>query len=459
MKSVTAIFDIGKTNKKFLLFDEKYKEVFQTQRSFKEIKDEDGFPCDDLPAILKWIKKTLNTVLKNKKYNVCALNFSTYGASLVYVDKNGKILTPLYNYLKPFPEKILKSFHQKHGSAIKIAKETASPASGMLNAGFQLFFLKKTRPAIFKKVKYALHLPQYLSYFFTGIALSDYTSIGCHTSLWDFKKNTYHKWIFKEKIDEKLPPIVPTNTSINTTIKHKLLKVGIGIHDSSAALLPYLLSDKKSFLLLSTGTWTVALNPFSQEVLTKKDLSSDCLNYMRIDGHPVKAVRLFLGKEHEIQVEKLNQYFKKEKEAHRKIKFSNPIFQKLHKANQPKFKFELISWKRKEPSSTQLESLKSFEEAYHQLMMELVALQLKAIQQTIGTTKTQSVYIDGGFVNNDIFIRLLAYYLKPLKLYHTQLPVGAALGAAMVITSLEVKTNFLKKYFGLVSPTPLKLAL
>ena len=58
----------------------------------------------------------------------------------------------------------------------------------MLNSGLQLYWLKKTKPEVFKKIKYSLHLPQYLSYIFTGIPLSEYTSIGCHTALWDYEK-------------------------------------------------------------------------------------------------------------------------------------------------------------------------------------------------------------------------------------------------------------------------------
>ena len=78
-----------------------------------------------------------------------------------------------------------------------------------------MYWIKKTKPEIFKQIKNSLHFPQYLSYLFTGIPLSEYTSIGCHTNLWNFKDNTYHKWIIKEGIDEILAPIVSTKTSIN----------------------------------------------------------------------------------------------------------------------------------------------------------------------------------------------------------------------------------------------------
>ncbi|NJN34987.1 MAG: hypothetical protein HC817_12755 [Saprospiraceae bacterium] len=33
-----------------------------------------------------------------------------------------------------------------------------------------------------------MHLPHYFSYLLTGEKASEYTSIGCHTMLWDFEK-------------------------------------------------------------------------------------------------------------------------------------------------------------------------------------------------------------------------------------------------------------------------------
>jgi sugar (pentulose or hexulose) kinase len=105
MKETIAIFDIGKTNKKVLLFDKDLNMVYQKEQKFPEIKDEDNFPCDDIHLIEQWIKNTLAELSANPDYTIKAVNFSTYGATLMYIDENGTPLTPLYNYLKPLPER------------------------------------------------------------------------------------------------------------------------------------------------------------------------------------------------------------------------------------------------------------------------------------------------------------------------------------------------------------------
>jgi len=226
----TLIFDIGKTNKKCFLFDEKYQEVWKEYVRFDETKDEDGHLCDNIEAIENWMVSTFQKVISLDQYDIKAVNFSTYGASFIHVNKKGRPVAPLYNYLKPFPKDILDQFYDKYGSEMSLAKETASPPLQMLNSGLQLYYLKYAKPEIFKKIRWSLHLPQYLSFIFNRKPVSEFTSIGCHTMLWNYSKNDYHRWVYKEGIDKILPPIVRDENSIDYTYEGKKLKMGFGIH-------------------------------------------------------------------------------------------------------------------------------------------------------------------------------------------------------------------------------------
>ena len=95
-------------------------------------------------------------------------------------------------------------FLEKYGPKEQFELETGSPFSGFLNSGLQLYWLKRTKPALFDKIRYSLHFPQYVSYLFTGIPVSDFTSVGCHTGLWDFTRNDYHRWVYDEGIHYKV---------------------------------------------------------------------------------------------------------------------------------------------------------------------------------------------------------------------------------------------------------------
>lgn len=452
---VTAVFDIGRTNKKFFLFDKNYQEVFREYTRLPETVDEDGYPAENIEELKNWMKKSFNSVLDNKLYEIKAINFSSYGASFVHIDHQGKVVAPLYNYTKPIDTSITDGFYEKYGGELTIAMETASPQTGMLNSGMQLYWLKLTRPEVFSRIRYSLHLPQYLSYLFTGVPVSEYTSIGCHTNLWDFQAEDYHDWVYKEGIDKILAPIVPTSASINTLYKDLKIKIGIGIHDSSSALLPYILSKKKPFLLLSTGTWSIALNPFNSEKLSPEDIQDNCLNYLRVDGKRVKASRFFMGNEYRLQVEKLGKYYQKAYGYHRDVKFDKELYLKLIEKPSIYFKFEGISLKRKQLHKTDLEPFKTFEEAYHQLMIELMELQIRTIQKAIGNSVIKKIYIDGGFTDNDVFMKLMAHHFSDFKVLSTQCPLGSALGAAMVISNKKVTSKFLKENYRMKKLMPL----
>ena len=446
---LTAIFDIGKTNKKFFLFDHHYQVIDSAYTIIEEIEDEDGFPCDNLKEIDQWLKACLKKSLEHDSYDIRTLNFSTYGASLVHIGRDGQPVCPLYNYLKPMEEEILQGFYQKYGDELKISRETASPPLAMLNSGLQLYWLKYAKPEVFKKIRWSLHLPQYVSFLFTGIPMSDFTSIGCHTYLWDYEKKDYHQWVYQEELDRVLPPARKTGTSINMDYEGYPLKIGIGIHDSSSALLPYISAVKKPFLLISTGTWSINMNPFGDPLLTEEELKNDCLNFMRIDGETVKASRLFLGNEYAFQVGQLNKYFDKEEDYHKHIQFNQGLYHELKAGFKHYFSFKRIHHHRNQPTENRLSSFISYEKAYHQLMMELVDLQIEATDRAIGKTPISNIFIDGGFVDNELYINLLALKYRKKKLWTTKAPLGSALGAAIVISRKGVGKKFLEDHYKL----------
>jgi len=451
-QKVTAVFDIGKTNKKFFLFDKDFKEVHKEYISFEEIQDEDGHPTENLPALKKWLKKVFDRILEKKEFNVKAINFSTYGASFVHIDENGKPLTPLYNYTKELPESVVTSFFEKYGPKEEFLKTTGCADLSMLNSGLQLYWLKQTKPEVFKNIKYSLHLPQYLSHVFTGIPLSEYTSIGCHTALWDYSKKDYHNWVYQEGIDKILPPIVSTETSINMNYNGNRIKIGVGIHDSSAALLPYVRSIKKKFVLISTGTWSITFNPFTENPISTDVNESDVINYMRINGKPVKASRLFLGNEYKIQVEKLNKKFGVDDEFHRNVKFDYDIYSEIMKDFKHCFKWESIA-DTDMPAETDF-AYDKYVHAYHQLMTELVLLQIKCIRKAIGDDVVSGLYVDGGFSDNDLYIKLLSHNFRDKKLRTTNASLGSALGAAISISDAKLNSKFLKKNYALKKHVP-----
>jgi sugar (pentulose or hexulose) kinase len=430
MKSVPviAIFDIGKTNKKFFLIDEYYKIVLERTANFKETVDDDGDPCEDIDLLTNWVKESLADILSLKKFDIKALNFSTYGASFVHIDHDGKVAAPLCNYLKSFPDELKEEFYAAHGGQEAIAKETASPVLGNLNSGMQLYRIKRNKPELFKKIKYSLHLPQYLNFLVTGGYFSDITSIGCHTQLWDFVKNDYHDWVYKEGIDKILAPIFPSDKAMDAVINGQEYHVGAGLHDSSSALIPYLASFSEPFILISTGTWCISLNPFNNNPLTADELNKDCLCYMEYHGKPVKASRLFAGNEHEQQTKRIAEHFNKPLDQYKKVKYNAEYVKPDSAVNSDRSLMQQSLF-----GDRDLSQFSSYDEAYHCLIQDIMVQQQASTTLVIQDTGVKRIFVDGGFGKNPVYMNMLASAFPNFEVFAASVAQATAIGAALSI--------------------------
>jgi sugar (pentulose or hexulose) kinase len=426
-----AIYDVGKTNKKLLLFDEQYNLIHEDTIQLAETKDEDGFSCEDVAALTGWVKESFTEIQNDPRFEIKAVNFSGYGASFVYLDENKNVIPPLYNYLKPYSPALQKNFYKEYGGESHFSKITASPVLGNLNSGMQLYRLKHEKPELFRQIKFALHLPQYLSYILCSSLHSDITSIGCHTNLWNFQQNRYHDWVAKEGILEKLAPIEKCNAIIGHIDP---ISVGVGLHDSSSALIPYLISFNDPFILLSTGTWCISLNPFNHTLLSDYELHEDCLCYLSYEGDPVKASRIFAGYEHEQQVKQLAEHFKKPLSYYTQITVDTDL---LKKQQHTRKNLQLMS-EGSEPARSAFEKRKlkdftNYEEAYHQLIGDIVAQQVRSTNLVLRGTGVKRIFVDGGFSKNPIYMYLMAEAFPHIEVYAASVAQASALGAALVI--------------------------
>lgn len=422
-KPAIAVIDVGKTNKKLFLFDQDYNIVYERSARFLETTDEDGDPCENLESLRLSVFDSLRSIFNKKDFEVKAINFSAYGASFVNIDEDGNPVTPLYNYLKSYPEELKKQFYDIYGGEEAFSLCTASPVLGSLNSGMQLYRLKHEKPEVFSRIQYSLHLPQYLSYLISCKPCSDITSIGCHTNLWDFHKNDYHQWVYAEGINEKLAPVCPYDETTKAVFPGNNYLVGIGLHDSSAALIPYLVSFQEPFVLLSTGTWCISLNPFNDSALITEELKQDCLCYLHYQGKPVKASRLFAGPVYEEGVKRIADHFNQNIVKYRTVEFNPELVSALKQNANETNDF----------SKRDLSFFKNDDEAYHQLMIDIISQQVKSTQLVLNGSPVKRLFVDGGFSRNAVYMNLLSASFPQLEVYAASMAQATALGAALAI--------------------------
>jgi sugar (pentulose or hexulose) kinase len=414
------VFDIGKTNKKILVFDTSYLILFEESQHLEQTIDDDGDPCEDIQRLTQWLKDSFERILAAPNWYIKAVNVSAYGASLVHLGKNGQPVAPLYNYLKPLRPDIAKAFHE---ASPALFTQTASPDLGNLNSGVLLYMIKKAKPELFGNISLSMHLPQYASYVLTGKRYSDLTSLGCHTAMWDFRLSDYHRWVDAEGLRPLLAPLQRSDAVTELKRGRRIIYSGIGLHDSSAALIPYLLGSPDPFCLLSTGTWCISLNPFNENPLTNAELAQDCLCYLSFTGRPVKASRLFSGHFHDQQVAEIAKAFGVPDDFFKQL---DPVKLLAGKTGIPKrdiaMPFELF-----DPSA-----FPDAKTAYLYLMEELVARQSSSTKLVL-SDNVKKIYVDGGFGMNTLFMMLLSKAFPSHEVSAASVAQASALGAALAI--------------------------
>ncbi|HAD12173.1 MAG TPA: carbohydrate kinase, partial [Saprospirales bacterium] len=211
-------------------------------------------------------------------------------------------------------------------------------------------------------------------------------SLGCHTMLWDFRKNDFHEWVRSEGL-------------INLLSQPVAGAKPLGLHDSSAALIPYLATFEEPFVLISTGTWCISLNPFNQEPLTEAELEEDCLCYLSWTGKPVKAARYFGGNEHEKGVKAIAEAL--------------GLPENFYTETEPG------------PAEAMVQ--------YAHLMDDIVHKQVASVQLALGRSAVRRIFVDGGFAHNDPYMQGLAAAFPNMEVYAAEVAQATALGAALAI--------------------------
>lgn len=418
-----AVFDIGKTNRKVAVFDEGYRMLDIRFLPSEATLDDEGHPTLHIDSLRGQLLSTVDALLSDPRWQLKAVNFTTYGATMVWLDEDGLPTHPVVDYLNPFPEEYRLSFEEEHGPIATLCMRTASPFLGNLNAGLQLYALKKRDPNRFRDIRHAVYLPQFLSSLLTGRLFTEATGIGCHTLTWDFGRSDYADWVRKEGIDILFPEMRRADDAVLTEINGTKLFVGIGLHDSSSALIPYLKSVSEPFLLLSTGTWSICLNPFDGGVLKQEELEADCLNYLRYDGGVVKASRMPLGLVHDAMVESLCRLYEVSPDCFHDMPWNEDVCSDAEDRRQGATNddggYDPSLWN-------------GPVEAYHALLHHLMMLQKDRVRRVF-SRDIGSMYVDGGFSRNRIFQRMLAKALPELRVFASDVGQSTALGAAIVL--------------------------
>jgi L-fuculokinase len=458
-----AVVDVGKTNKKVLIYDLRLKCVDSVYKNFDEF-EEAGVIYEDLENMTLWIRDQLK-IFANK-YIIKAISVTTHGAFAVGIDVNGNLAVPPVAYTTDAGENFRQDFYNTFGHPHTLKRATGTTEIGSLvNIGKLIYFWQKQWPEQYKNIWKILNMPQYFGYQFTGNIGAEPTYIGCHSYLYNPKEKSYSDVakrlgvidLLPEKISkswQKLGTISP-QFQTETNLPSDCI-VTMGIHDSNASLLPYLVKGFKNFVLNSTGTWCVAMHPTHNSDFRDEELDAAVFYNFDVFQQPVKTSIFKGGTEFETYRTILNNLAGDQPDPLFDIDLYNRIVSEKKLFILPSVDKGVGIFPFAEPGAVEngvkidlktLQSKKEIPEFFNHFKTGLAVLNLSLAIQTYYALKMTgfdgegTVFVEGGFRKNIPYLKLLGALFPKATISLTKMEEATAFGSAILAKTALDRTQ------------------
>ena len=236
----------------------------------------------DVLHLLDEIKQAI--VKANNDGGFDLIGIDTWGVDYALLDSDGALLTNPVHY-----RDVRNATGRKEASEVMDIKEIYKKTGIQIldfNTLFQLVYEKNHKNHILENAKTFLFMPDLLNYFLTGVAKNEYTiastsqMLNPYTKNWDFdllEKFGINTDIFCDII---MPgkKIGQLSDKVCEELKVKKADViAVGSHDTASAVVS-VPSDKKDFVYISCGTWSLFGTELDEPNITEKGYLSSYTN-------------------------------------------------------------------------------------------------------------------------------------------------------------------------------------
>ena len=298
MTGFVAVFDLGKTNRKLVVFDEAGKAVVERFEPNAPLEPDAQWPYLQLDTEGAWafLIRALKSVAT--EFSIEAISVTTHGASCALVTDNGLALPPIDYEFDGFAP-----VDAEYDSLRPPFEETLSALMPRgLNAGRLAFYSQRMFPAAFARARALLTYPQYWTWRLSGVRAIEVTSIGAHTDLWRPLEGRLSSMVERLGWTHLMPPLrrgwetlglIRPEVAAATGLRSDI-RVVCGAHDSNASLVPHLIARTEPFTVLSTGTWVIIMAVGGTGPLYPE---RDMIANVDVRGVPVPTGRFMGGRE------------------------------------------------------------------------------------------------------------------------------------------------------------------
>jgi sugar (pentulose or hexulose) kinase len=301
MNRCVAVFDVGKTNIKLVVFDRAGGVLAERSAPNAPLAPDARRPYLKLDTERAWA--FLIGALKElgAQFSFEAISIAAHGAAGVLVKDDGEAL-PAMDYEFAGCDEIAAEYDKLRPPF----EETLSPNLPRgLNLGRQVYYLQRRFPAEFAAARAFLGYPQYWSWRLSGVAATEFTAMGAHTDLWRPYDGGPSSMVDKLGWRRLFAPMRKAWDTLGTLKPEVAAATGLapdvrvicGAHDSNASLVPHLMSRREPFTVISTGTWVIIMAIGGRAELDPK---ADMLANVDVRGEPVPTARFMGGREYAV---------------------------------------------------------------------------------------------------------------------------------------------------------------
>jgi sugar (pentulose or hexulose) kinase len=292
-----AVLDVGKTNVKVVLFDDRGAILDERSRPNAALPPDAQWSYPRLDVEMIWTFLIASLKELNAVSPIEAISISAHGGSGVMVDDEGPCPPPMDYEFDGFGE-----IDAEYDAIRPPFAETLSPrAPRGLNLGRCVYFYQRRYPQHFARARALLMYPQYWLWRLTGELASEVTSLACHGDIWRPYEAAPSSLVVNQGWMRLIPPLrrawdaFPIKPEVAAAAAlSPSVRVHCGAHDSNLSLVPHILSREGAFSVISTGTWVILMAVGGQAPL---DPAWDMLANVDVTGRPTPCARFMGGRE------------------------------------------------------------------------------------------------------------------------------------------------------------------
>jgi len=294
-----AVVDAGYTNSKIALFTPDGQLVAERKTASRHVEGPPYRHIDPEPlvALCREALPDLDRLLPVDVVMPCA-----HGAALACLDGRGGLALPVMDYMAEPPpavaeayRRIAPPFSETHSTLLPMA----------LTHGLQLYWQQQAFPQAFAHIGAVIPWIQYVGFRLSGRAVTEISSMSCQSHLMDTLHQRFSSLVERQGWAHLFPPLAKAWEEIGPLLP-EFRGAGFrghgavlgGVHDSTANYMRYLCGGLERFTLVSTGTWSIALD--TSAPAAGLDEARDTNTNTDVLGRPVASSRFFGGREFEI---------------------------------------------------------------------------------------------------------------------------------------------------------------